>query len=170
MSTEELIKAPPAPASSRSLTGQMFEPMSRLRSEIDRLFEDFPVRWPAMQLDRLTPRMQLPVPAMEMTETDKAYKIKVEVPGMEAKDIDVTVDDDTLVISGEKKDEREEKERDIYRSERSYGAFERRVSLPSGADAAKIEAKARNGILQITLPKNEKAAASRRKIEVETAK
>ena len=170
MATQEIVKPSASRAVPQSFTEQMFEPISRLRGEIDRLFEDFPARWPALQLDRLTPRLQIPVPAMEMTETGKAYKISVEVPGMEAKDIEVSVEDEMLVISGEKTDEREEKERDCYRSERSYGAFERRVALPSAADADKIKATTKNGVLQITLPKDEKAAAKKRKIEIQAGK
>jgi HSP20 family protein len=112
----------------------------------------------------------MPVPAMEMTETDKAYKLSVEVPGMEASDIEVHVEEDALVVSGEKKEEREEKERDYYRSERSYGSFERRIALPPGADAQKIKAKAQNGVLNVTLPKSAKAEAQKRRIEIEAAK
>lgn len=166
MATEATTNVP-VRTTPRNFTEQLIEPLSRLRGEVDRLFEDFPTRLPAFQFDRLIPRM--PTPAIEMTETDKDYKISVEVPGMEAKEIDVTVQDDMLVISGEKKEAHEEKERYCYRSERSYGAFERRISLPSAAEADKIKAVARNGVLQITLPKNEKAT-SKRRIEIEAAK
>jgi len=169
MATQETTAVAPARTTPRSFTEQLIEPFARLRGEVDRLFEEFPARWPSLQFDRLVP--QLPTPAMEMTETDKAYKISVEVPGMEAKDIDVSFENDMLVVSGEKREEREEKERDCYRSERSYGAFERRVALPPAAIADKIKAKAKNGVLQITIPKDAKAAASnKRKIEIEAAK
>lgn len=149
----------------RSFTEQLIEPLSRLRGEVDRLFEDFPARWPAFQMDRLVPRM--PVPAMEMTETEDAFKLTVEVPGIEAKEIDVSVEEDMLVVSGEKKEEREEKERDYYRSERSYGSFERRIALPPTADADRIKARASNGVLHITLPKSEKAQQNKRRIAIE---
>src|SRR5690606_30185043 len=111
----------------------------------------------------------MPIPAVEMTETDEAYKLAVEVPGVDVKDIEITVDDDMLVISGEKKSEREEKEKDVYVSERSYGAFERRIALPPAADRDKISANAKNGLLQITLPKSPKAQESKRKIAIEGA-
>ena len=150
-----------------SFTEQFIEPFSRMRGEMNRFFEEFPSRWPSLQLDRIIPSM--PVPAMEMTESDEGYKISVEVPGIEAKDIDVSVEDDVLIISGEKKAEKEEKERDCYRSERTYGSFERRLVLPQAAAVEQIKAVAKNGVLQITFPKNEKAVASKRRIDIEVA-
>ena len=148
-----------------AFTDQLIEPLSRLRGEVDRLFDDFPARWPSFPFGRVA--AALPVPAIEMTETDKAFKLSIEVPGMEAGDIDVSVEDDVLVISGEKKEEREEKEKGYLYSERSYGAFERRIAVPPGADSDKIEAKVRKGVLQIKLPKSETAADRKRRIAIE---
>jgi len=167
--TREATALAPAPARRgvATLTEQLVEPLSRLRTEVDRLFDDFPVRFPAFTFGRLG--MTLPVPAVEMTETAKSYKISVEVPGMDAADIEVSVDDDMLVISGEKKEEREESEEGYSFSERSYGAFERRIELPSAAIADDIKAKVRKGVLQITLPKTAKAAKAKRKVAVEAA-
>lgn len=167
MSRDDSTVTLPIRRSAPSFTEQLIEPLSRIRSEVDRLFEDFPGRWSSMQFARFAPRM--PLPAVEMTETDKAFKLSVELPGIEAKDVDVTVEDDMLVISGEKKEEREEKEKDYYFSERSYGSFERRIALPPAADAGKIKARAKNGVLQITLPKNEKAGQNKRRIEIDAA-
>lgn len=155
----------PVRSEPRRFSEQVLEPFTRLRGEVNRLFEDFPNRWPPFQFDALAPRLQMP--AMEMTETDREYKISVEVPGMQAQDIDVSVQDDMLVISGEKKEEHEEKERHCYRSERSYGAFERRLSLPPTAEAEKIKAVSKQGVLHITIPKNGKAAQKHR-IEIQT--
>lgn len=149
-----------------SFTEQLIEPLSRLRSEIDRMFDDFPRRFPTLQLGRLGEHLSMP--AVEMTETRKAYKLTVELPGIDAKDIKVEVEGDMLVISGEKKEEREEEEQGYRLSECSYGAFERRIALPSGADADRISAKAKNGVLRINLPKNEKAVAKTRKVEVQS--
>ena len=143
----------------------LIEPLSRLRNEVDRLFDDFPARWPRLDFGRFA--AALPAPAIEMTETAKAYKLTVEVPGMDASDIDVNVEGGKLVISGEKKEEREEKEESYSYSERSYGAFERRIELPSGADAESIKAKVRKGVLNITLPKTQKAANNKRRIEID---
>ncbi len=149
-----------------TFTDQLIQPLSRLRSEVDRLFEDFPARLPSFQFGRLT--AALPMPAVEMTETDKGYKLSVEVPGMDASDIEVSIDDRTLVITGEKKEEREEKEKDYVYSERSYGSFERRIALPAAADTETIKAKVRKGVLQVSLRKDESASRAARKIAIET--
>ena len=164
MPREDTITAKtPARRAPQAFTDTLIEPLTRLRSEVDRLFEDFPARWPRFEFSRFA---TLPAPAVEMTETEKAYKLSIEVPGMDASEIDVTVEQDMLVISGEKKEEREEKEKGYLYSERSYGAFERRIELPPAADAAKIEAKVRKGVLQVTLPKSEVAANNKRRIEI----
>jgi HSP20 family protein len=149
-----------------TFTDSLIEPLSRLRNEVDRLFDDFPASWHPFQFRRF-PNALL-VPAVEMTETQKAYKLSVEVPGMEASDINMHVDGNMLVISGEKKEEREEEEKGYSYSERSYGAFERRLDLPAGADAQNIKAKVRKGVLQITLPKDRKAI-NKRRIQIDNA-
>jgi HSP20 family protein len=118
---------------------------------------------------RLTLPTGLLVPAVEMTETKKAYKLNIEVPGMEAADIEMHVQDDTILVSGEKKERREEDEKGYSYSERSYGAFERRIEVPPGADAKGIKAKVRNGVLEITVPKKPEAAGQRNRIEIESA-
>ncbi len=158
------------PRRETGLVEQIMEPLTHLRDEVDRVFDDFPMRWPA--LGRLPSQFAalLPTPAVEMTETNKAYKITVEVPGIPANEIEVEAEKGLLVIKGEKKEEREEKERDYTRSERSYGAFERRIGLPSDADLDKIEAKASDGVLKITIARDKKAAPERRKIEIKGAK
>ncbi|HSG33745.1 MAG TPA: Hsp20/alpha crystallin family protein [Sphingomonadaceae bacterium] len=166
----DLMLKDTTPRQETSLVEQFMEPITRLRDEVDRMFDDFPMRWSA--LDRLPARftLLLPTPAVEMTETDKAYKISVEVPGIPANEIEVEAEKGLLVIKGEKKEEREEKERDCVRSERSYGAFERRIALPRDADLDKIEAKASDGVLKIAIARDKKAAPERRKIEIKGAK
>jgi HSP20 family protein len=148
-----------------AFTEQLFEPFGKLRSEIDRVFEEFPSRMPAFRFGRLG--WGTPVPALEMTETDDAYKLTAELPGMDAGNIEVTVADGILTINGEKKEEREEKEKDYYFSERNYGAFERSMKLPSDAAADKITAKSKDGVLTITMPKDQNAAAHKRRIAIE---
>lgn len=164
MATETTSKVP-ATRRALGLGDQLIEPFNRLRTEVDRLFEGFPARLPAFQLGKLG--TALGFPAVEMKETDKAFKLSVEVPGVEAKDVDVTVDNGALVIKGEKKEEREEKEKGYYYSERSYGSFERRIELPPSADAEKIKAKAKDGVLQITIPKSPEAEKNTRRIAIE---
>ena len=131
-------------------TDQLIEPFTQLRTEMDRLFDSFPFRMPKLNLGRFTTI----APAVEMTETDKRYKITAELPGMDADNVDVSFDDGVLRISGEKKEEREESERGYRVSERSYGAFERLISLPSAADPEKINAKFKNGLLTVIVEKN----------------
>lgn len=168
MAREDTLTAKaPARRPSSPFTESLIEPLSRLRTEVDRLFADFPSRWPRLEFAGLPAAM--PVPAVDMTETDKAYKLSVEVPGIEPADIEVSVDGDMLVISGEKKEEREEKEKGYLYSERSYGAFERRIELPVGADAEAIKARVHKGVLRITLPKNDKAESGKRRITIDAA-
>lgn len=149
-----------------SFTETLIEPLARLRNEMDRLFDDFPSRW---QTVRFALPTGLLVPAVEMTETKKAYKLNIEVPGMDATDIEMHVQDDAILISGEKKERREEDEKGYSYSERSYGAFERRIELPPGADAKGIKAKVRNGVLEIIVPKKPEAAGQRKRVEIESA-
>jgi HSP20 family protein len=163
---DELLDRPLARGNVPNVTETLAGPLARLRSEVDRLFEGFPGTWPAV---RFTLSSGMLVPAVEMTEKKKAYNLSVEVPGMDATDIDMHVHDGTIYISGEKKERRDEDEKGYSYSERSYGAFERRVELPPGADAKSIKAKVRNGILEITIPKKPDAAAKRQRIEVESA-
>ena len=101
-----------------------------------------------------------------MTETDKRYKITAELPGMDADNVDVRFEDGVLRISGEKKEQREENERGYRVSERTYGAFERLISLPAAADPEKISAKFKNGLLTVTVAKNG-ASKSARSIKVD---
>lgn len=133
------------------LTEQLIEPFTQLRTEVDRLFESFPFRMPTLNLGRFAAAA---APAIEMTETDKNYKITAELPGMDADNVEVSFEDGLLRIAGEKQEEREENERGYRLAERSYGSFERLVSLPTAADPDKIKAKFKNGLLTVTIVKD----------------
>ena len=150
--------------SAPSFTDTFIEPLTRLRGEVDRLFDEFPAPWSAA---RFTMPQGLLVPAVDMTATKKAFKLSVEVPGMDATDIDMHVHDGAIFISGEKKERREEEEEAYSYSERSYGSFERRIELPQGSDEKGIKAKVHNGILEITIPKKAEAAPQRQRIEIQ---
>lgn len=104
------------------------------------------------------------VPATDIEETDEAYVIRSELPGVDVKDVEVTLRNDMLVIRGEKREEQERKEGGFRRSERRYGAFHRELRLPGSVDASKIEAKCHSGILTVTVPKVE--TAKPRRIEI----
>lgn len=159
--------SPTVPAARRpfGFTDQLIEPLGRLRSEVDRLFEGFPNRMPTFASGKVDAMFTFP--AVEMKETAKAFKLSVEVPGVEAKDVEVTVENGALVIKGEKNEERDEEEKGYSFSERSYGSFERRIELPPSADHEKIKAKAKDGVLKITIPKNAEADKNKRRIAIE---
>ncbi len=105
-------------------------------------------------------------PAVDVKESDKEIVVTAEVPGIEEKDLDLSLRDDMLTIKGEKKSEREEKDKDQYYSERIYGSFQRTIQLPSEVDADKVSASHKKGVLTITLPKNPAAAGKTKKIEI----
>ncbi len=101
-----------------------------------------------------------------MTQTDKEVKVCAEIPGVDAKDIDVSVEDGTLTIRGEKKYEREENDKGQYRMERSYGSFERAIRLPTEVDESKAKSEFKKDVLRLTLPKRPGALSRRKKIPV----
>lgn len=105
-------------------------------------------------------------PRIDVTEDDKTMRISAELPGMDDKDIDVSVEHGTLMLRGEKKHEHEEKNGGIYRMERSYGSFQRMIPLPEYVDHEKAEAEYKKGVLTVTLPKTAEAARQQRRIEV----
>jgi HSP20 family protein len=130
-----------------------------LREEMDRLWEGLPA-FPRFR--RLT---EEPVwPAIDVFDRNGALVVKADIPGMTAKDIEVNVTEDGITISGERSEEKEVKEKDYYRSERSYGRFMRQVPLPVGADRDKAEAVFKDGVLEISFPLKEEA--KQKKIEV----
>jgi len=139
-----------------------FREVTSLRDEMDRLWVRFFGEWPTLE-----PFHREWSPFLEMSETKDNIVVKAEVPGMEPKDIDISLTGDVLTIKGEKKQEKEEKDEDYHRAERSYGAFTRSVRLPQEVQSDKIEANYRNGVLKITLPKSEEAKKKEVKIKVE---
>lgn len=106
------------------------------------------------------------MPKMDVTESDKTYDISAELPGMTEKDVSVDVSGDVLTLSGEKRSEHDDKGKDVYRMERSYGRFQRQFTLPANVDVAKIGAKFSNGVLHVTLPKTAENKPESRKIAV----
>jgi len=120
-------------------------------------FEDFfPTRW--LRKGDLS---------LDVAETDSEVIVTTEVPGVDAKDIEITLTGDVLTIRGEKKEEKEEKKKNYRRMERWYGSFGRSVTLPSSVDQSRIKAKVKNGVLTITLPKKEEERPKAIKVETE---
>jgi HSP20 family protein len=105
-------------------------------------------------------------PSVDIAETDSQVTVKAELPGLEAKDIDVSVSGDLLTLKGEKKEEKEAKEQNYYRREICSGSFQRTFRLPSEVNHEKVDASFKNGILTITMPKTE--ASSKKRIEIKT--
>lgn len=105
----------------------------------------------------LAPEPRAFAPALNVVETEHAFTLTAELPGVSKEDVKITVEDGVLTLSGEKKQEQEEKDASWHRVERSYGAFERSLTLPKGVDGDKAQASYRDGVLTITLPKAEHA-------------
>jgi HSP20 family protein len=139
-----------------------FGELSTFRREMDRLFERFFGEFPSLELPGMawTPRL-------DVTETKDSLVVKAELPGLEAKDLDISVSGKTLTIKGERKQEKEEKDEHHHLIERSYGAFSRMVELPATVAADNIKAAFKSGVLTITLPKTEEAKRKAIPIKVE---
>ena len=135
--------------------------LAPLRKEMDSLFRRF---WGELPFTG-TPAEEW-LPSMDVSETADSIVVKAELPGMEAKDIDVSILGDRLTIKGEKKKEEEKKGEHFHSMERYYGSFQRSFRLPSTVNMDKIEAGFDKGILTITLPKTEEAKTKEIKIEV----
>ncbi len=171
------VKTETKPAKSGP-TMQPWWPVEGLRQEIDRLFDDFdrnfwsfPFRRSMLAIEPLWRRKLswAAAPAVDITESDKAYEISAELPGLDEKNIEVKVVNGNLLIKGEKQEEKEEKEKDYYLHERQFGSFERCFEVPEGVDADKIEASFKKGVLTVTLPKRPEAQKPEKKIEVKAA-
>src|SRR5207253_7631815 len=105
-------------------------------------------------------------PLADITEDDKEYIIKAELPDVKKEDVKVTVENGVLTISGERKFEKEEKKKKYHRIERAYGTFVRTFSLPDVADAGKVKAEFKNGVLTVHMPKSEKAKAKQVEVNI----
>jgi len=147
-------------------------------SEMDRLFDRFaggfglPAFRRMFDLERPgwpESEFSFPTPAVDVTEDEKAYRITAEVPGLEEKNIDVTVLGDRLTLKGEKRYEKDEEDKNRHMSERAYGSFQRSFALPGGVDRDRIAANLEKGVLTITLPKTPEAQKQQKKIEVKSA-
>jgi HSP20 family protein len=164
----EVAMATTSPVQSRdgaNLMRPSLNPFGSLQREIDRLFDEFTrgLGIPGRVLNNL-------VPKTDVAETDQSIEITAELPGLERKDVDISLEDNMLVIRGEKKFEKEEKDesgKNYHVAERSYGAFYRLIALPKGVDASRIQATMSNGVLKIAIPKP--AQSETKKIEVKEA-
>jgi len=142
-------------------------PLSSIEREMSRFFRKFPQSF----FDELPFRMDSAIPLLAMPHVDVVEKedeiqVTAELPGMEEKDIDVSVSEDILTIKGEKKQEKEEKGKNYYRKERSFGEFKRNIALPAEIDPEKINATIKHGVLSITLKKTKAEQKKQKKVNV----
>lgn len=124
--------------------------MTSLRREMDRLFDrffDWEPGWETLEVGGEW------APKVDLSETKDAYVVRAEIPGVEQKDVQVSLQNELLTIKGEKVKEKEEKDEHHHRTERSYGAFARAMRLPAAVDASKVAASFKDGVLMVTLPK-----------------
>lgn len=134
------------------LSWPSFGRLSDLREEIDRLFD-----LPLAGFSASSPWMSGWTPALDVYEDKDQFVVKAELPGMKKDDIEVSLHDGSLTLSGERKNQHENREEGVYRSERYFGRFQRTVDLPAAVADDKVKAEYRDGILSITLPKAEEA-------------
>lgn len=143
--------------------------MESLHRSLDRLFES---AWsggfsPSL-LSETWPKGEI-VPRVDVTQDDKTFHVTMDLPGMTEKDVSVSLTERVLTIRGEKKEEKEAKDKEVYRRERAFGSFRRAFELPSDVDAGKIDAKFRNGVLTIDLPRTKEAQDRVKEIPVKAA-
>jgi HSP20 family protein len=142
-------------------------PVSTLHREVDRLFDNFFNgfdRFPTLPFRE--ERLSEFTPKINVSENDREIEVTVEAPGMDENDVEVNLRDDVLTIKGEKRQEKEEKEKEYYHVERSYGSFYRSLQIPCEVEQDHVKAAFKKGVLKIHLPKSEKARENVRKIEV----
>jgi len=144
-------------------------PLDLLQHRMNRMFEDFfeDFGFPEFH-GGLVPGGMRDEPRFEVSETDDEIRIKAELPGMDRDDVEILLDENVLTIRGEKREERQDrdKKRNVYVSEMTYGTFQRSIPLPSGIDRDKVAADFKRGVLTLRLPRTEDAASRRRRIEV----
>jgi HSP20 family protein len=141
---------------------------SAMRDEMDRMFERFEHGWPRWPT---LPRrdVAMTVPELDVHESSNSIVVEAELPGVDEKDVTVTLANGVLTIKGEKRQEKEEKGASYYMAERSFGSFERSIQLPDSVDEAKVEAKFDKGVLKVTAAKKPEAVKAQRRIEIKKA-
>lgn len=148
--------------------GRTNNSLASLQRDINHVFEDFWQNAENGWNDRDVV-MGMSSPSTDITETDTSIDVSIELPGMTEDDIDISLSKNEMTIRGEKRIEHEEERKGVYMSERSYGSFYRTVPLPAGVDADKAEARFKNGVLTVSVPKTAEAQSKIRRIPVKSA-
>lgn len=138
------------------------DPFDVLHREINELFDGYYLGFGGLG------RRMAGDAGFELSETDEEIRVKVELPGMDEKDIAVELEENMLVVRGERQEEKETKKRNYHVSEMSYGGYYRTIPLPARIDREKAKARFKRGVLTLTLPKTEQAKADRKRIPVST--
>jgi HSP20 family protein len=148
---------------------ELRDPFAAMRRQMEEMFEDLPGLG---RFSKPTANGML-TPRVDISETDKELRLTAELPGVEQKDISVTLTGDVLTIKGEKRTESETKSGDkepmYHRVERSYGSFQRSMSVPYDVDPSKVDAKFKDGVLTVTLPKPAEVQRQAKQIEIKKA-
>jgi len=149
---------------------QILSPLQQLHSEMDRIFDQTFKGFGLAQFGfGKASAAELFKPTLDLSASEKQYTVSVEVPGVDEKDIQLEIVDDTLVIKGEKKQETESKDNSFYRIERSYGSFRRVLSLPEDADRENVSAAFKKGVLTVTIPRKPSQKAEVKRVEIKSA-
>lgn len=152
--------------------GGFLSPLVRFHREIDRLFDNtFRGGWPSLGIDHPFSQMDPPhllKPQVDIGADEKKYTITVEIPGVDEKEVKLEIANNTLTIKGEKTQEQEKKSRNYYRVERSYGSFQRVLSLPEDADQENVTATFKNGVLTIVLQRRAVETSEVKRIEIKS--
>jgi len=137
--------------------------LEAIQNEMNKMFNSSLVRWGDRDVGLLEGAWS---PAIDVYDSKDNVMVKADIPGMKKDEIEVSVHGDTLIIKGEKKQEKEVKEKDYVRTERFYGSFNRAISLPAAVDASKVNATYKNGVLELVLPKKEESKPKQLKIDI----
>lgn len=143
-----------------------FASFDSLRREVDGIFNQFTNRFSTLSQNASD---EIQMPALDVNETDKAFEISAEMPGVAEEDVDVSVTDSLLTIHGKKQQSSKSEDADIRISECSYGVYERSLTLPFNCDAKSIKAKYDNGFLHLTVPKPKVEASKTQKVTIKSA-
>ncbi|HNR02693.1 MAG TPA: Hsp20/alpha crystallin family protein [Anaerolineaceae bacterium] len=166
MSNSEFSIKRPGRGNRLALRREGETPMLAIQNEMNRLFDEFftdSFPFPAQLVARRSADF---MPRLDISETETEFKVSAELPGMEEKDIQIRLEKDVLMLSGEKKGEVEEKEKTYHRVECTYGAFERVIPFNTQLDEEKVSAVFKNGVLTVTLPKAKEAIRTSRTIAI----
>jgi HSP20 family protein len=163
---------------SSAVSPLQWPPFENIRREIDRIFDRFHLGTWDLPFGRRAFDLEVPWPraagiglalAVDVVEKEKEYEITAELPGLDEKNIELKLSNGVLTLKGEKKEEKEERDKDYYMSERRYGSFMRSFQVPDGVDTAKIEAAFSKGVLTVKLPKTAEAQKSEKTIAIKAS-